>query len=129
MSATIIIPPIAAEIAAAIEERAKYPGSGTVEGGLGATLRLLVSDYAQALTSSADALEGADPDEWGEPGDDGLWINLRRTEALRLRELVIEAAEQAAARCEAVIRDELVAAGLAFAAEFPEAPRAKAAVR
>lgn len=56
-----------------------------------------------------------------DPGD--LWTDLRHSEAARLHELAGAAWERAKARCREAIIEEYVAAGVAFAAEFPDAPR------
>lgn len=54
---------------------------------------------------------------------DGLWKDLRPTEAARLAELVHEAAERVQARCAAIVIEEMTVAGVQFAAEYPDAPR------
>jgi hypothetical protein len=59
----------------------------------------------------------------GDDAPDSLWRDLRRSEARRLRELVTDAIAAATRRCEAVILEELTAAGVTFAAEHPDAPR------
>ena len=56
---------------------------------------------------------------------DKVWSDLRPSEATRLHTLVGEAEQRAQGRCHEVILDELTAAALAFAAEHPDAPRAK----
>jgi hypothetical protein len=54
---------------------------------------------------------------------DGLWQDLRPTEAARLCELIEAAAARVQARCKAIVIEEIVGAGVQFAHEFPEAPR------
>ena len=88
-------------------------------------LRQFVAMMSNALDCSAfEILDG--PDEREPEGIAGaLWRDLRPSEAIRLRVLVDEAEARAVARCEAIIVDELAAGGLAFAAEFPDAPRGR----
>ena len=74
---------------------------------------------------SADKLSGEPargllPREW--PGD--LWDDLRRPEAARLDELYVLGTKRALGMCLELVMDELVAVALAFAAEYPDAPRA-----
>jgi hypothetical protein len=68
-------------------------------------------------------------DDWHEWGahalNTELWDDLRPQEAERLGGLVAAAVRRAHERARAVIFDELVTAGLAFAAEYPDAPRGK----
>lgn len=62
-----------------------------------------------------------------EPGD--VWrSDLRPSEAIRLRQIAREARERAKHRAQEAIVEELVAAALRFAEEYPDAPRAKATV-
>ena len=58
----------------------------------------------------------------------GLWEDLRPSQKARLRELLRAAQERANARAWTVIVDEIVAAGLEFGREFPDAPRAQRAM-
>ena len=54
-----------------------------------------------------------------------LWGgDMRRSEAEALAEALRPAVDRAASRCEAIIIDELTAAGVQFAQEYPDAPRA-----
>jgi hypothetical protein len=53
-----------------------------------------------------------------------VWDDLRRPEAACLDALYTEATQRALARCLEVVTEELVIAGVAFAAAFPDAPRA-----
>lgn len=71
------------------------------------------------------ALESADPrDELHPPEAGELWTDLRPSEAIVLRGLAQAAFERAFERCQAVITEEVVSAGLAFGAAHPGAPRA-----
>ncbi len=83
---------------------------------------LTEQDIRKAIEASTDYLR------WGigtvvldlqdvDDSPDSLWRDLRRPEARRLRDLVTGAIDAAASRCEAIILQELTAAGLAFAAE------------
>lgn len=63
-----------------------------------------------------------------EPDADDLWWDLRPREAKRLAKIREETVDRAQARALAVITDEIVAGGLTFAAEYPDAPRAKVPV-
>lgn len=53
-----------------------------------------------------------------------IWTDLRNSEGLRLAQLVDIAAERTIERVRAIVIEEVVAAALAFAAEYPDAPRA-----
>lgn len=58
-----------------------------------------------------------------------MWASdLRPSEAIRLREIAQEGIARATERARAAIVDELVAAALRFAEEFPDAPGAKVLV-
>lgn len=61
-----------------------------------------------------------------EPAEDTLWTDLRPSEAVALSAMVHEAAYRAADRCWDIILEELTAAGVAFAAAYPAAPRREA---
>lgn len=65
-------------------------------------------------------------DQWPHTaiGDD-VWADLRPTEWKRLGDIVHEAKARAYDRARALIIDELVNAALVFAAEYPDAPRAR----
>ena len=52
------------------------------------------------------------------------WRDLRPSESARLEAIITAAETRAWARAHAAIVEEAVAAALAFAAEYPEAPRA-----
>ena len=75
-----------------------------------------------------DAMESA-KDVYGEDTDprtmDGVWADLRRSEAMRLGQLLEDARQRAFERCEQAIFDELTAAALQFAQEYPDAPRGR----
>jgi hypothetical protein len=127
--------PTEAEVRHLITARIEAPegSSGDPGGDLRNSLRGVIHDAGQWVRHPAWYSLDVTPDdagtEWNEQdldGDPPLWIELRRSEARRLRDLLREAEERAVARCEAIILDELTAAGVAFAAEFPEAPRPRA---
>jgi hypothetical protein len=63
---------------------------------------------------------GVHPRKW--PHD--LWDDLRREEAERLDELYTLGVTRALGMCLELVMDELVSVALAFAAEYPDAPRA-----
>ena len=63
-----------------------------------------------------------DPED-SDPTD--VWMNLRPTEIKVLDAIADAAVEQAIEAAHAAIVEVLVAAGLRFAAEYPDAPRAK----
>jgi hypothetical protein len=94
-----------------------------------AVLRGLVTDYFQAISDPAFAVLDATEADWG-PLDrsEGPWQDLRPSEALRLRALIGEAERRAVDRARQAIVEEVVAAGLAFVAEYPDAPLAGEAV-
>jgi len=114
--------PTEAEVRAAIVGVAEssYVGSCVDEvAGLRFNLGAMAKACARALVDSAAGTKELD--------DGVLWVDLRPSEADRLITLVSEAADRATERCEAIILDAMTAAGVAFAAEFPEAPRGEAA--
>jgi hypothetical protein len=112
---------IRSALAAAIE--ARTDGVDTL-GTNRSALRSVIASIGNPMTNPAFLAIEADA-EWEpdrpDPGD--LWYDLRTSEARRLRELTTAAVERAADRCAAIILDELTAAGVAFAAEHPDAPR------
>jgi len=55
------------------------------------------------------------------------WTDLRASEKRRLRKLMETGERTAQARARAIVIEEAVAAALAFAAQYPDAPRAGAA--
>jgi hypothetical protein len=93
-------------------------------------LEEIIKGWATPLASAAfDALES--PDE-RTPGDDTglvLWRDLRPSEAIVLRGLVADAVRRATDRCQILVLEELTAAGVGFAAAFPDAPRVRPPVR
>lgn len=118
--------PTEAEIRAMIAEAGKrgtetqafaLPG----EPALRAELREVARWYVWPLLEDAQPIGEDDRDPVAY-----MWADLRRAEARRLMELIDAAADRAADRCVAVIADELTAAVLAFSAEYPNAPRARA---
>lgn len=60
-------------------------------------------------------------------GSSDLWADLRPSEWARLHELLRAAQDRSVERARAAILEEITAAALAFAAEYPDAPRAGAA--
>ncbi|CAN5828261.1 hypothetical protein BH20CHL5_BH20CHL5_14310 [soil metagenome] len=85
-------------------------------------LREAIRDVGDALDCAAyTALESEG--DVGDDAPDSLWRDLRRSEARHLRELVTGGIDAAASRCEAIILEELTAAGVTFAAQHPDAPR------
>lgn len=96
-----------------------------------ANLRHLIVQASWPLSESgAQTLEGGDGlwEPTPEPTDGTVWGDLRPSEAGRLVELVGDACDRAADRCYGIIIEELTAAGAAFAAEYPDAPRPKVEV-
>lgn len=116
------------EIRAALDDRASHRDSGSPRTTLPAALAALTEDYAQALTASA--FESELPEEERNPIAEAfaLWVDLPPSEARRLRAITNEPIVRAAERCDAIIRDELVAAGRQFAKEYPDASRQRDAV-
>ena len=115
-----------AEIRAAIERRMSER-IGALDGctdGHG-ELRCLIDRVAEPLTYPALLILTGDYDEtYSEEGGD-IWRDLRPSEARGLLAIVHEARERAAARVAPIIVEELVAAGVRFAEEHPDAPRAR----
>ncbi len=111
--------PTEAEIRAAIADRMrKYPNDNPRQ------------KLAGAVDQAFDAVGYIDLDEegqydWGTQALSDLWADLRPSEVERLHELIAEAKRRALDAAWAVIAEQVVAAGLAFAAEYPDAPRAK----
>jgi hypothetical protein len=110
--------PTEAEIRAMLAERAvKWPHDNAER------------QLAEAVDTAFDTIGYIELDELESNGGlhalSDLWADLRPSEIIRLHLLVSEARERAyGAAWEAIVR-EVVAAGLAFAAEFPNAPRAQ----
>lgn len=128
--ATLTRPPFEEEVRAAIEAAAAGPIGEVVDdiGNLRAALRSLALEAGRYLAESArQTKEGGDGlwEPMSDPLPGCLWGDLRPSEAERLTSIIHEAAYRAADRSMAVILDELTAAGLAFAAEHPDAPRGK----
>lgn len=127
MSATVTAtqPPNQQEITDAIEHQiATGKSGGTTGDNLASELRSVIRDMAEPLTNPAFLALARE--DWIDPAehDDGdLWYDLRTSEALRLTALYQAAIEQAAVDCEATIVAALTAAGVQFAAEYPDAPR------
>ena len=111
--------PTEVEIRAAIADRiTKYPHDN-------ARVKL---EYA--VDQIFDVVVYVDLDENGRvdlrvPALSDLWADLRPNEIERVRELIAEAKGRALDAAWPVIADQVVAAAVAFAAEYPDAPRAK----
>ena len=115
------------------------PTEAEIRAAILAEMRRLPNDdprnpLREAVLRMADPIKGAasyalgDQDDIGEEFEGRIWQDLRTSEARRLREIVAEALPRAAARAEEVIVEELTAAGVRFAEEFPDAPRGKSLV-
>lgn len=112
--------PTEQDIREAIErEIAEGRSSGSTGDSLASELRLLISDIADPLTNAAFFVEAGDEYNSGQPEPRDMWWNLRLTEARRLREITKSSMERAAERCEAIIVEELTAAGLQFRRRVP----------
>lgn len=122
--------PTEAEIRAVIEERMLLEAGHVVDemDDLDAALRRVAIVASDPLVESGrQTLEGG-RGVWepvAPPPDGSLWGDLRPSEAVRLSQLVQAAAERASARCRAIVIEELVGAGVQFAAEHPDAPRVR----
>src|SRR5438445_13676793 len=118
--------PTEEEIRAAVEARSTHYRSDDP----GKHLDEAIEDWSNLFAVNApDSVTG---ETWGdfvedqqEPGPDDLWWDLRPTEAARLEAIRQEAVERAQRRAREIVIEELVAAGLRFAEEFPDAPRAQ----
>lgn len=123
--------PTAKEIREAIEARLDRQTSGTdnQETAQGMLHQVITQNAADPFIDSAsDTLEIDGGGVWEAlraPHRHAVWTNLRPSEAARLVELTEAACDRAEARCVAVILEELTAAGVEFAAEYPDAPRAE----
>jgi hypothetical protein len=89
-----------------------------------ATIAAHVEQFGLDISSNDDAYHPFDAfvDKGSSP-----WRDLRPSESARLEAIITEAEARAWARAHAAIVEEAVAAALAFAAEYPDAPRAGAA--
>lgn len=115
------IPPTEHEIRAAVIEalHVKQPIESNLD-----EIRSHIRDAAAQVRAPAwDVLESTDERTPDAMVMDGLWVDMRPTEARRLMVLYDEAIDRATARSEAIIVEELTAAGVVFAREFPDAPR------
>jgi len=63
------------------------------------------------------------PDKDSSASGDALWTDLRPSERDRLLEIIADAQVRASEKAYAILTDAMVAAALAFAAEFPDVPR------
>jgi hypothetical protein len=109
-----------AEIRAAVEaEIEAYPRDNGLRK-LSEGIERLFDPIAWQLSGDPD-----DVDDEGNPGQlgDRIWRDLRPSEAARIHLIVERAKLETFALCRALIVDQVVKAGLAFAAEFPKAPR------
>lgn len=70
-------------------------------------------------------LDVPDDEEWGGRPEDGIWTDLRTSEARDLRAFVEHAKERALRAAEKAILRELTVAGVEFAKEHPNAPRGR----
>ena len=120
--------PTEEEIRKAIDARMDEESSGQVPGALRDQVRGLIDDASDPLTWPCTfVLDGLVADQYDDPdetvGMSALYRDLRLSEASALRALMDAASARAADRCEAIILDELTAAGVAFAQVHPDAPR------
>jgi hypothetical protein len=122
MPAPVTTAPTEAEIRAAImTSAAKYSNHGRDK------LSEAVMEYVDDLRWRAGDPD-LDPDpESSDPGrqesGDALWRDLRPSEVDRLKTLLWEAEQRATASAHELIVSEYVAGVLAFALEYPDAPR------
>lgn len=119
--------PTAEEIHEAIIRRLGEQSAGS-RGTVRATLAGVADDAAGPLSWPAEisAMGQEQREDWGGPpteGDDYIWWDLRPSEGARMLALINDAIARATERCEAIILEELTAAGVQFAAEHPDAPR------
>lgn len=80
------------------------------------------------IPDSRDSAETIRELSGAEPDPDDLWWNLRPTEAARLNAIREEVCKQAAHHAVVANTSAIVAGALRFAAEYPDAPRAKVPV-
>ncbi len=116
-------PPTEAEIREAIALRTTLYVDNPVK-----HLREVVEDFGAFMHGPAFAiLESSDPRGDEDPSEaDDIWGNdLRPSEAKALMFYFQEAVERAVSDARAAIEAAFVDAALRFAAEFPDAPRAK----
>jgi hypothetical protein len=107
------------EIRAVLEaESRSHPNDNEVTGLSEAIDQLFYTVEYRSLTA-----EEAEYDDGGPLTH--LWGSLLLAEEQRLAEIVEEAKARAYDRARAAIVEEVIAAGLRFAAEYPDAPRAK----
>ena len=113
------VPPTEAEIRAAIAAAWQaYPSDDPRN-----RLAEVVPAFADPIRwQLGDSDLAEDEQEFGQLGD-AIWKDLRPSEAARLIALLDEAEQRALASAQELIIREYVTAALAFAAEFPEAPR------
>lgn len=83
-------------------------------------------EAAEPLVNAAAATIECGGQVWeplAPPEMDALWVDLRPSEAVELRDAIQAAAIRIEARCEAIVLEELVAVGLTFGAAHPDAER------
>ena len=113
--------PTEAEIRQVIHDRAaKFPGDNPRD------------KLDEGIDKALDALgyvELDDDEQDGMPSGatviSDLWTDLRPSEAVRLRDVVHDVRTELRDALWSMIEDRVVAAGLTFAAEHPDAPRAR----
>jgi hypothetical protein len=111
-------PPTEAEIRQALVERVSRSDSPHVKLGEAIDTAMDVVGYIE--------LDMAD--DLSVPALSDLWSDLRPSEARRLAEIVDEAKDRALEAAWEIIAEEAVQAALTFAAEYPDAPRARVEV-
>ena len=110
--------PTEAEIRSWVVDHGTYPGPA----GLTGQMAEIIAEWANSVKCGAyDALESEEPRE-DSPAIAGSWRDLRPSEAVVLRDLVVAAEARAVERCRSLIIEELTTAGVAFATAYPEAP-------
>jgi hypothetical protein len=128
-TATAQKPITEAEIREALAARGNESSSGSTtprpgEPKLRAELRGIAMDYAQAIGEAAFLTLETTAAEYGDLSGAQPWRDLRPSEAFRLQSLIDDAIAAAVEVAQAAILDNLTAAALTFAAEYPDAPRA-----
>lgn len=107
----------ASEVRALIDDRsARYPNDS------------IESYLDDALDKAFDTIGYVNLDDqgafdFGEAFLSDTWADLRPSEQARLGQLIAEARHRAARKAREAIVEEVVSAALAFAAEYPDAPR------
>ncbi len=120
----------AAHTRRAIDARRDYGASPSPkpqqgEPSLRAALRGIVTDYAEPITPSEETLSEVEAFRGialDDADTDGLWAELELGQILGVRAGMDHAVEVVTSRIESTIIDELVAARLHLAAEYPDVP-------